>query len=52
VFLEIATARVGPFTVGYGDSEVEGIQGVSKWFFLLSPERMPWPGPFHPRGGL
>ncbi len=50
-FIQASTARLGPLTVGVALSNVEGDSGMERWFILLSPERIAWPGPIRPREG-
>jgi predicted acylesterase/phospholipase RssA len=52
LFIQASTARLGPVTVGYAVSDLEGPSGMARWFILLSPERIAWPGPIRPREGV
>ena len=51
IFAQASTARLGPITVGFGISDVEGLAGIERVFILFSPERIAWTGPIRPREG-
>jgi predicted acylesterase/phospholipase RssA len=51
IFVQASTARLGPITVGFGISDVEGLAGIERVFILFSPERISWTGPIRPREG-